>query len=96
MEWLGGPGPSRQIELRIIILRNMILRGKSESAGPARRAALAGLGRVVWCGQGPRSLARPSWDDPGDRVAGMAGLAVQARAGLGSGPGCIWNPDHMV
>ena len=38
-----------------------------------------------WCGAGRVPLARQSWDDSGDWVAGMAGLAVQARAGLGSG-----------
>ena len=62
-----------------------------EPGGAGWALAGRGPGRVVtrWCGAGRVSLARPSWDDPGDRrrVAGMAGLAVQARAGLGSGPG---------
>jgi hypothetical protein len=60
-----------------------------EPGGAGWALAGRGPGRVVtrWCGAGRVSLARPSWDDPGDRMAGMAGLAVQARAGLGSGPG---------
>ena len=43
-------------------------------------------GWVVWCQCGPGAISQAELGRPG-WVAGMAGLAVQARAGLGSGSG---------